>query len=379
MDYRVRTGEGGTNLTGTFDTEGAAIAWAAGHNPGSMWAAEVLDPESGTWTQVMTSEEARHWAETIQPVLEQVQQAVLLVSNLQGRLRSASGVHDLGLALGLVNQCLQWVSHPGFIPTAYSVEREIDATLMRIIELTELTPSMLEEPEQMDSVTMRLLECAKRLADHMASSRRQDDPVQVKELTTSVATTLQAVDYSVRLRRESETVETLRADAQEAKRDWELVASDAGTEEMWDHFSTLANSELRQANTFRWVTVVSLIASVAYTAHTVISAHESTQTDAETFQRLALTLALLAFAGYVARESGHHRRAGRWSQLIAVQLRSVRAYTAPLPEDIRAEVLGRFADRVFSAAPAGKEADSLPASQALEMLTRSFPTRNPGS
>lgn len=190
-----------------------------------------------------------------------------------------------------------------------------------------------------------------------------------------------AVVYTIQRRRELEELDRIKQSAADAEDrlisiedNWNAMRNVDGSDQLWDHFKELSASELKAADGFRLATVVSLLASILYTGALLVVAHiyDDTTEENETWQRLVLTLALIALAGYLGRESAHHRQAGRWSQLLAVQLRTIGDYTSPLAEDSRRELMTSLGARVFSAAPQKSErgADSVPMTDLLDHLER---------
>ena len=123
----------------------------------------------------------------------------------------------------------------------------------------------------------------------------------------------------------------------------------AGARGMAGYFQSYGTSEAKAANAWRIATVVALIAIAAYAILHVpqIEALSASQAAA----RLAVSLPLIAGAGYCARESTHHRNAARWASTLGVQLQTIDAYCDPLPQDQQDALRAEFGRRVFSGLP----------------------------
>jgi hypothetical protein len=68
-----------------------------------------------------------------------------------------------------------------------------------------------------------------------------------------------------------------------------------------------------------------------------------------------IVLPCLAFSAYSARESSRHREIAHWAHRLAVQLKSVGAYTARLDESSRKTLLAQFGGYVFGPHPMGTD------------------------
>lgn len=70
---------------------------------------------------------------------------------------------------------------------------------------------------------------------------------------------------------------------------------------------------------------------------------------------LLLALPCLGLGAYCARESSRHRELAQWARQLAVQLKSVGAYTARLDNDARMALLAQFGTYVFGHHQLGKD------------------------
>lgn len=118
-----------------------------------------------------------------------------------------------------------------------------------------------------------------------------------------------------------------------------------------EHFSDLAEGQRRVANVLR-LSVIALLVAVTLLTTWSISLHASAISSwLDLGRRAAVTLPLLALAGYLGRESGHHRRTAEWADAITVQLRTIRAYTDGLPAELRDHIRAEFGNKIFSHGP----------------------------
>ncbi len=74
-----------------------------------------------------------------------------------------------------------------------------------------------------------------------------------------------------------------------------------------------------------------------------------------------IALPCLGVSAYLARESSRDREAARWAHQLAVQLKSVSAYTARLDDASHKALLMRFGNYVFGPHPLGKDDNQIQA------------------
>ncbi|MCW2165672.1 hypothetical protein B0I12_002837 [Microbacterium hydrothermale] len=143
----------------------------------------------------------------------------------------------------------------------------------------------------------------------------------------------------------------------------------AGSSSLSTHFSTYASGERIAANTFRVLSILSVVgALLAAIALGPVEAGNWTQLT----YRLATVAAAGTLAAYFARQAGQHRRVYNWAKSLEVQLKSFPAFVEPIPEEQRVEIYRSFARRVLSAPPekgADTNEDSAGAAQLLDIIT----------
>jgi hypothetical protein len=92
------------------------------------------------------------------------------------------------------------------------------------------------------------------------------------------------------------------------------------------------------------VIVVITVASLARLPHIAL-------TLADVLQRALIAVPAFGLAGYLAAESGRHRRASQWAAIRKVQLLTLHAYVQPLGPGAAAEIRRSLAKRVFGDLP----------------------------
>lgn len=117
------------------------------------------------------------------------------------------------------------------------------------------------------------------------------------------------------------------------------------------HYSTAAEAEMRQANTFRWIALITMFAIVVGVGLTIWAALGQ-QAWQEVVLRIGITIALAIPAGYTAREAEHHRVLERHYRRMELELASIDSYLAKVEPDQRTKLKADLATRYFGQSPA---------------------------
>lgn len=175
-------------------------------------------------------------------------------------------------------------------------------------------------------------------------------------------------DYYVPIRLEHRKQEAEAREAALAK-ERDLEALMKAQRELSTEFDAIARREARMADVFR-ILVFLTIGLIGVLGS--LSAGSSQSLETRIGQSLAVSIPLFVLAGYLAREGGQHRRVGRWAKVLAVQLKTVGNYVAPLSESDRSELLREFGSRVLGALPdvSGKGGDGEDLTTALTIIER---------
>jgi hypothetical protein len=168
------------------------------------------------------------------------------------------------------------------------------------------------------------------------------------------------------------SAEQLQSDAAEAQAVLVAAKKSAGLVGdigLADKYAELASAESKSANRFRWGTIFLVVAGVGIAGLTLI---DGDPTVPLVIQRLALLASVFGLAGYLARQSHHHRMVATWSRSISVQLLTLDAYLAPLVSKEKQDDLRiAFASRVFGAGPKmGQEPGPVLSSDAMGVAAK---------
>jgi hypothetical protein len=126
------------------------------------------------------------------------------------------------------------------------------------------------------------------------------------------------------------------------------VAGEEAAGELSEHFATVADEERALATRWRRATVV---IALALTAAAAVLLGDANNLSAVGFiRKLAVGLPLAVLGGYSARQASRHRDTYEWARRVDVQLRTMRAFVAPLPQDLQHVVFTMIARHVFAAA-----------------------------
>ena len=109
-----------------------------------------------------------------------------------------------------------------------------------------------------------------------------------------------------------------------------------------------AFSRTHTRNGIYWlVGVVLLLAATIYLGFSALSGDPAGGDWSHLIRHLLVALPCLGLAAYSARESSRHREAARWASRLAVQLKSISAYSSRLQPDSQNDVLASFGRYVF--------------------------------
>lgn len=127
------------------------------------------------------------------------------------------------------------------------------------------------------------------------------------------------------------------------------VAGEKGTSTLAEHFDKYATSARWEALIWQFATTAILGASVWSTYEHIASVPGFDWLDIA--QRLTVGLPVAVLVTFAAHEASIHRHHGMWARHLAVQLKSVRAYTAELPFDQRMALQTALGKRAFDSPP----------------------------
>lgn len=172
----------------------------------------------------------------------------------------------------------------------------------------------------------------------------------------------EAIRYRARALSGLEEIEALRIEVQElrdraivdadqasdAKHSAEAAAGSTGVVQIAEHFKTLADHELKQANQLRWSAIGMLVASAVFAGVVV---YVSGGDDSDVLRRLSVSALAFLLGLYLTREAAHHRGHGRWARTIEVQLKTMDAFASPMSAEGRESLRSLLAARTFASGP----------------------------
>lgn len=208
-----------------------------------------------------------------------------------------------------------------------------DDALARGAESDIQTGKRVNNVEDQDLVRKFVRGEARKLADQMALLKALEGVTSVRQ----------------RVEEEASTASDAAEEAQQHAANSRLAAGETGSNSTAEHFETHAKQEAEAANAWRIATVVIFAAVAAYAVYHL--AEPSGLTMSEVLARLGVATPFLALGGYCARESAQHRRFARWAGTLAVQLRTIDAFSDPLEPEERSQLRAAFGRRVFDPSP----------------------------
>jgi hypothetical protein len=166
----------------------------------------------------------------------------------------------------------------------------------------------------------------------------------LRELSESALALTARLEEMQRVNLATNAAEEAVAAAEDAKQ----AAGDVGTSSLSEHFTAFAREEELRATWRQLITGLLVLLVVGLGVYGAFFQKLPTAWSAETLVKLTLSVPLLALAYYFAREASHHSAAAQRAREIEVRLRTVRAYTAELPDDDRIAVRAEFAKSLFT-------------------------------
>jgi hypothetical protein len=273
-----------------------------------------------------------HWPlsqiETTQAALDGVSRTASPA--FESAQRSVSLARQLGRELSEVN-----APFPRTPDTATVVESmgsalaSIRTRALAVQDGLAITP---EVQEALQDATADLDHCLHDFINLLSDETRERD--------TELSSLLAVYDDRLRAR-------ALLAETQGARNVAVQAAGATGETALASHFGRYSKQERGSADRLRAASVVVLIATAALAAILLSLTDTSDSSIGEELAKLSLTLPLAALAGYLAREASHHRSSAQWAAEVEVQLKTVDAYTTPLPDTLRDELRAGLGRRVF--------------------------------
>ncbi|MDQ0376563.1 hypothetical protein [Amycolatopsis thermophila] len=229
---------------------------------------------------------------------------------------------------------------------ARRIERSLKQPRMILAALEDTTSEELSNiDEEVESLQRSLLqELAHAVAQaHVLSNylpRREVDRLNrsLDRATDAIEARLARLDTN---RARDETQRVLEISKQ--------AAGITGSNQLAIHFAAYAHSEYRAANLLRLTTVILIVAIVVMAGIALSGPPSNASAFVPQIPHLALSIPVAALAAYLAREAGKHRRNAEWGKRFEIQLLTLEAYIAPLPDDSKQKMREQLGERVFAA------------------------------
>lgn len=212
--------------------------------------------------------------------------------------------------------------------------------------------------DQTDIIFSTLLEALERLDLDLDKAKLISDESR-RKITDTVG--------RLRLRAALRRTEAAAAVAENSARYAQEASGEAGREGLAAHFEAYAQRERLVADLLRF-SVIGLACTVTVLAAWLLLIAGSKMTWIELIRKAVLSIPLAALAAYLARESGKHRTKADWAASIAVQLRTVNAFTEPLADALKEDIRGSFGRMIFGT-PLGSSPSSTTGSDSAEGST----------
>lgn len=243
------------------------------------------------------------------------------------------------------------------------------------VDVSEFGDPLATAPKQLEDLLAYVCQRIKDAARHSTGNfiRKHGAPPdegRISDLYDLVTRLLDEVQDSRRRDLMEELLHRASAAAEravEARNAAQTSAASVSESELAEHYNGFAEEERSRAEWFRNWTIVLIVTGIGV----AIFLPNDSEKVQDIVSRLATIAAVFGLAGYLARQSSHHRRLSVWGRTIAVQLHTFEGYLSPInSEDKRNELRASFAARVFSNPPESRteSSNSVPAEWMANLL-----------
>lgn len=142
-----------------------------------------------------------------------------------------------------------------------------------------------------------------------------------------------------------------------------------GSASLSGHFERSANSDAKTANLLRWIALGLMGAMIAIGVYTYAHSITHPEVDWKIFAfRLATTIIVAVPAVYAAQESSKHRERERKNRTLQLELASIDAYLALLPQGKQHELKEKLTEHFFGRAEPLEKKDEATTHALLDIL-----------
>ncbi|MCM3485367.1 hypothetical protein [Kocuria rosea] len=209
-------------------------------------------------------------------------------------------------------------------------------------------------------------ECVAKLTEMVENSLEEDRRSEVRgalralsESLTVTATLEKLKDAEEEAAKSRDRVREAEVQVSESRDLYQEVTAEAGASELSKDFEEYATKEAKSASFWTWGSILGLLFT-AGAAYWLLLFDDGAFSVAD-LGRLAVTLPLAAAAVYAARVGGHHRQSAQWAHSTAVQLKTIRAYSDSLSDDLKNSLRHEFGMRAFGSPTSNNEVAVPPA------------------
>lgn len=215
--------------------------------------------------------------------------------------------------------------------------------------------------EQIHDLNIMLLGATETLFEPIEASYHPADD----EFAAAIAERRHSQSLRARSTAAVEHIEQQATDVDVVLQSVRRAAGETGDVSLGSAYAEFATREGWVAFGWRAATVLAILGA----AFAAIAVASTDATTAELIHRGAITIASAVLAGFFAAEAAKHGRTSTWARVIAVQLRTLDAFSAPLSEMARSAVRESFSRRVFGEiAPAKSETTGLTLNRIAQSL-----------
>ncbi|MBA8793670.1 hypothetical protein FHX74_001275 [Friedmanniella endophytica] len=319
-------------LTSSQENFGDSVDWAKAQHINAAVAAlaptvEIVEPSDGgsPW---LSSDGAQH-----QSIYLELRKALDLAIQRIESLSSGPTTLDASDELDLVREALQIAEIFADSARTYGVLDVYSINdLTSVIGQTALF-EMMEGVDELRALRRRLIQ---RLFDSIAEGARRvtdTERAQLQGLSVDLANLTAS-----RVVADADAVSRARAATEES-------AGSVAESELAQQFAGYQVAQLRAS--WGWL-IVSVFALAATVGVALAALNQSVGLGWQSYvSHLLVALPCLGLAAYCSREASRHRQASQWAGRLAVQLKSVGAFTGRLSNESRDAVLTSFGHYVF--------------------------------
>lgn len=158
---------------------------------------------------------------------------------------------------------------------------------------------------------------------------------------------VETATQSLELMKERESVKRIQAEVQQIAEDVQEAAGTTASSEVASFYQERADKERLRYLAWNILFFVASIASATIGWLVVSRSTEAATLTAHEFARITIAVPVIILAAYAARQASFHRNCEAEANLIAVQLKTVRAYSDAVDPSSKHEILRMLGAKIF--------------------------------